>query len=93
MAIYRVLVAFSDLNDKNYVYHPGDKYPREGIDVSVDRLTSLSSSSNRLGKPIIELIPQATATEPVAEPAPAKEEKKPKAKSASKSAKSKEAKK
>lgn len=81
MAKYRVLVAFSDLNDNNHVYRPGDEFPRAGIDVSVDRLTSLSSSSNRLGKPLIELIPLPNTSEPVNEPAPAKEAKKPRAKS------------
>ena len=71
MAKYKVIVAFSDLTDDSFVYHPGDPYPRDGVDVSVDRLTSLSSSSNRLGRPIIELIPEIepeVAQEPAVAP-------------------------
>ena len=56
MAKYRVIQSFSDLNDNEHIYRPGDEFPREGYDASVDRLISLSSCSNKIGKPLIELI-------------------------------------
>lgn len=52
----KVLIAFADLQDDNYVYNPGDEYPREGVIVSKDRLAELSGSDNLLGKPLIEKV-------------------------------------
>lgn len=52
--IYKVVKAFSDLQDDRHVYNAGDTFPREGVDVSEDRLKELSSTSNRLGIPLIK---------------------------------------
>jgi hypothetical protein len=56
MIMAKVLIAFADLQDDNYVYNPGDEYPREGVIVSKDRLAELSGSDNLLGKPLIEKV-------------------------------------
>lgn len=56
MSKYKVIVAFSDLTDNNYIYRPGDDYPRAGKDVSIDRITSLSGKDNKRGIPLIEFI-------------------------------------
>lgn len=54
--MYKVLVAFTDLQDKNHAYSVGDAFPREGLKVSVERLEELSSASNKRGVALIEKI-------------------------------------
>lgn len=51
--MYKVINAFTDLQDKNTVYHSGDIYPRRGASVSDERIAELSTSANRLGFPLI----------------------------------------
>ena len=55
----KVLEFFTDLQDNNYAYHVGDTFPREGLDVSEERLNELASSDNKRGKPVIEVISEA----------------------------------
>ena len=50
---YKVLIAFADLQDDNFVYNPGDEYPREGVIVSKERFAELSGSDNKIGQPLI----------------------------------------
>ena len=57
--MYKVLEFFTDLQDNNYAYHVGDTFPREGLDVSEERLNELASSDNKRGKPVIEVISEA----------------------------------
>ena len=57
MAGYRVIHTFVDLCDKHYIYRPGDVFPRDGIDVSADRIAELASEKNKIGKPVIEEVP------------------------------------
>ncbi|UPH47711.1 hypothetical protein [Listeria innocua] len=52
MSKYVVLKSFSDLEDENYIYHEGDKYPRQGK-VKKSRVDELSSANNKLGEPLI----------------------------------------
>lgn len=54
--MYKVTKLFVDLEDKNYVYYPGDVYPREGLNVTDERIKELSGSENKRGEPLIELI-------------------------------------
>lgn len=54
--MYKVLIAFADLQDDNYVYNPGDEYPRQGTIVSKDRYAELSGPDNKMGKPLIEKV-------------------------------------
>lgn len=53
--MYKVIKHFCDLQDENRPYHVGDVFPREGLEVSLDRLNELSGSNNKQGCPLIEL--------------------------------------
>lgn len=66
---YKAVIFFKDLHDSNHAYNPGDKYPREGLQVSEKRLEELASNKNRRGVPVIEAIPEQEKTdqEPPAE--------------------------
>ena len=50
---YIVIKDFKDLKDNNHIYYVGDKYPRKGKGKS-ERIEELSTSSNRLGIPLIK---------------------------------------
>lgn len=54
--MYRVVARFADLQDREHVYYPGDAFPRDGAEVSEERLRELSTADNRLGKPLIEKV-------------------------------------
>ena len=56
--MYRVIKAFTDLQDNNYAYNVGDEYPRKGLSVLPSRIKELASSKNRQGVPLIEEIPE-----------------------------------
>lgn len=54
--IYKTIVYFEDLNDNSFPYNVGDKFPREGFEVSDERLNELSGSNNKRGTPLIEKV-------------------------------------
>ena len=58
---YKVIKAFTDMQDNNYAYDPKDPerntYPRKGLNVLQSRINELASSKNRQGWPLIEEIP------------------------------------
>lgn len=54
--MYKALVYFTDLQDNDHKYHPGDAFPRAGLEVSAKRLEELSSKNNKRGIPVIEKI-------------------------------------
>lgn len=54
--MYEVIHFFTDLQDSEYPYNVGDKFPREGMQVSNERLNELSGSNNRQKKPLIKKI-------------------------------------
>lgn len=51
---YKVINYFTDLQDNNHAYNVGDDFPRSGKQVSKERLTELSNTSNRQKKALIE---------------------------------------
>ena len=51
--MYRVIKAFSDYQDNNYVYWAGDEYPRVGLEVTNDRIRGLLGTNNKQGVPLI----------------------------------------
>lgn len=51
--MYRVIKAFTDLK-ASHVYHVGDTFPHNGVEVDAERITELASGNNRLGVPLIE---------------------------------------
>ena len=44
----------TESQNKDHLYNEGDPFPREGLEVSEDRLKELSSSNNLQGTPLIE---------------------------------------
>ena len=46
---YICKVNFCDMEDNNYVYHAGDKYPRKGYAPAEQRIKHLLSAANALG--------------------------------------------
>ena len=54
--MFRVMVEFADLQDNNHVYRVGDKYPHTKRRVAKKRIEELISSSNKIGKPLIEKV-------------------------------------
>lgn len=51
--MFRVVVAFADMQDDGHIYNVGDEYPRAGINVNKKRLEELSSDRNRRGVALI----------------------------------------
>lgn len=64
--MYKVIKAFTDLQDGCHIYHTGDIYPRKGAFVTDERITELAGNSNRMGYP---LIAEVHALNPDGEPA------------------------
>ena len=54
--MYEVIVYFTDLQDKEHEYHPGDTFPRDGVNASAARIKELSSKKNRRGIPLIKKV-------------------------------------
>ena len=61
--MYKVLVQFTDLQDNNHKYLPGETYPRAGLEVSMTRLKELSTDKNRRRRPMIELVGEPVKAE------------------------------
>lgn len=53
---YEVIRYFRDAQDNGYVYHEGDKYPRDGHSVSAVRLKDLLSGNNFQSVPLIKRV-------------------------------------
>ena len=51
--MYKVIESFADAQDGYHIYKSGDKFPRDGINVSNARIEFLSTDANALGKPLI----------------------------------------
>ena len=54
--MYKVVKLFNDLQDKNYEYRVGDKFPRKGLEVTEERLAELAGNANKQGCPLIEKV-------------------------------------
>ena len=52
--MYVVKVFFTDLQDNNHEYNVGDKFPRDGMAVTPDRIKELSGTQNKRGIALIE---------------------------------------
>ena len=63
--MYKVIRFFTDLQDGEHPYDVGDTFPREGIEVTEERLAELVGPSNRQGVPLIELVDGAKGKEAV----------------------------
>lgn len=54
--MYEVIHFFTDLQDNEFPYNPGDIFPRDGMEVSEGRLAELSGNNNKQHKPLIKKI-------------------------------------
>ena len=54
--MYKVVCPFVDLQDDNYPYGVGDKYPRKGLRPTRKRIAELASQKNRRGIVLIEKV-------------------------------------
>lgn len=54
--MHEVIHFFTDLQDSNHPYNVGDKFPRDGMTVSEERLIELSGNNNRQRKPLIKKV-------------------------------------
>ena len=52
---YKVIYRFKDLQDLNHVYEVGDEYPRLGASPNQARIEELTSSKNKIGRPLIKI--------------------------------------
>lgn len=70
--MYLTAVMFTDLQDNNYAYEVGDKYPRDGYTPTAERVKELASSNNKRGVALIKEVkaPKAEVEEPAEEPKP-----------------------
>lgn len=50
---YKVIKAFTDLEDNLYSYKEGDTYPRKGFEVTPERISELAGKDNKQGVPLI----------------------------------------
>ena len=58
--MYKVIKYFTDLQDKNHPYNVGDTFPREGMEVTEERLAELAGSDNKQSVPLIEKVEEKT---------------------------------
>ena len=65
----RAVTVFVDRFDNNYAYKPGDIFPRDGIEVSEDRIKQLLSGENNANLKCIEVV-KAEVKEDVEEEVP-----------------------
>lgn len=78
--MYKVIKYFEDLQDGCHAYNIGDTFPREGLEVSEERLAELAGSANLQKKPLIAKVEEEPAepAEPEQEAEPEAAEEKPK---------------
>lgn len=88
--MYKVVELFTDLQDNDYLYQPGDEFPRAGLLVSGERLAELASMDNRRGIVLIQKVPEKAKNEAEKAKKPLVEESVEKPKKSSKKAKKKE---
>lgn len=61
--MYKVIKFFTDLQDNKHPYNVGDTFPREGVEVTEDRIRELATTENRRNEPLIEEIVEDAAEE------------------------------
>ena len=62
--MYKVIKHFIDLHDNDHSYNEGDIFPREGGDVSEERIKELAGSDNKQHTPLIELVEEDPTIQP-----------------------------
>ncbi|HIA6910701.1 TPA: Rho termination factor N-terminal domain-containing protein [Staphylococcus aureus] len=64
--MYKVIERFEDAQDDGHEYQVGDVYPRDGLEVSEERFTELSTINNRRNLIAIKLVEDEQTEEPEA---------------------------
>ena len=64
--MYKVIKHFCDLQDKNHSYNEGDIFPREGLEISEERLAELAGSQNRQRTPLIKAVEEVAPAQQLA---------------------------
>ena len=54
--MYTVIAYFEDLQDNSFAYNVGDKYPRNGIETTDERIKELATAQNRRKIPLIKKV-------------------------------------
>lgn len=60
---FLVIAPFVDLEDGHHIYRKGDIYPREGLNVSDERIMQLISTQNKAHKSFLERVAEQTNEE------------------------------
>lgn len=68
--MYRVVKYFTDLQDNGYAYNVGDKFPRDGMAVSNDRINQLISNANKQRTQLIKFVDEEEEDISISTPAP-----------------------
>ena len=70
--MYKVIAFFTDLQDGNHPYNAGDDFPREGLEVSDERIAELSSANNKRHRILIKEVPDEKPAEKEPDEKPSK---------------------
>ena len=70
--MYIVLNTFYDLKDCEHLYNAGEPYPRDGYTPTDERVEELLTERNRMGKPMIQSVPEKDGETPVQQKKPAR---------------------
>lgn len=62
--MYKCIERFADLQDNNHVYEVGQPFPREGLEVSEERLAELAGCKNKQHKPLIAKVAEPKKATP-----------------------------
>ena len=54
--MYKVIKFFTDLQDNEYPYDVGAAFPRQGLEVTAERLAELAGSNNKQKTPLIKFV-------------------------------------
>lgn len=54
--MYKVIKYFTDLQDNNFSYNAGDTFPRDGLEVSKERIVDLATANNKQNTSLITFV-------------------------------------
>lgn len=63
--MYKAIKYFVDLQDNRHSYNAGDTFPRDGLEVSRDRIVELSTAINKRNEPLITFIQDEVEQVPI----------------------------
>ena len=66
--MYKVIKHFVDLQDNNHPYNVGDVFPRDGLEVSAERIAELAGSYNKQKTPLIAEVEETPEDKPEEKP-------------------------